>query len=437
MKDTDIIIIGAGASGLMTARELSKMGRSVVILEARDRTGGRIHTLINNELPQPVELGAEFVHGRLALTLQALKRGGIENISSGGEMIEVENGIAEKQEDAVEINKEFRNKLKSLKEDMTVDEFFQQHFPGKKYDEMKTSITHFLEGYEAADIRKASILSMRNDLLEEDFDEQYRVKGGYSQMIHQLERDCIENGCSIFLGSVVKQVNHQKGNVEVITESGKRYYSKQLLITLPVGVLQASSSHKASISFTPGLTKKSEAINSLGYGKVIKVLLEFDEAFWKNEETEKVLGKKLQKMGFIFSEETIPTWWTQYPQDSNLLTGWLAGPRSEIWANTEDRMLLHEALKSLAAIFKVETETLSKKLKWWHVANWAADEFSLGAYTYPTLGTYAAYKELTQPWDNTIFFAGEGIYVGPSAGTVEAALASAINVVKEILNHPA
>jgi monoamine oxidase len=434
--DTDIIIIGAGASGLMAARELSKAGKSVIILEARERIGGRIHTLINSEFTEPVEAGAEFVHGNLAFTMQLLKQSQIETAPSRGEIVEIEDGTAEKQDDFIEINKAFKRELKNLKEDITVEEFFQRHFTGGRYDHMKTSVSRFVEGYEAADIRKASILAMKGDLIGEDFDEQYRVKGGYGLLTQQLERECLENNCAIYLTSVAKQVNHQKGKVEIITESGKKYSAKQLLITVPLGVLQASGSHKAAISFSPEIKEKTEAINSLGYGKVIKILLEFDEPFWKNEATEKALGKKLQKVGFIFSSETIPTWWTQQPQESNLLTGWLSGPRSEIWAHTEDRMILHEALRSLSTIFKIEQETLAGKLKSWHVANWAVDDYSLGAYAYSTVNAKAAYDELTQPVNDTIFFAGEGIYIGPSIGTVEAALVSAMNAVKEILNHP-
>src|SRR5690242_21363003 len=61
--ETDILIIGAGAAGLAAARELSAANFNVIVLEARDRIGGRIHTHLNSQLSAPVELGAEFVHG--------------------------------------------------------------------------------------------------------------------------------------------------------------------------------------------------------------------------------------------------------------------------------------------------------------------------------------------------------------------------------------
>ena len=74
----NIIILGGGVSGLMSARELSKLGYAVTILEATDRLGGRIHTIRNSLFTQPVEKGVEFIHGNLPLTIGLLKESGIE-----------------------------------------------------------------------------------------------------------------------------------------------------------------------------------------------------------------------------------------------------------------------------------------------------------------------------------------------------------------------
>src|SRR5215203_2819327 len=66
----DVVVIGAGAAGLMAARELRDAGRRVLVLEARDRIGGRVHTIRPIGLPVPVELGAEFIHGRAETTFR-------------------------------------------------------------------------------------------------------------------------------------------------------------------------------------------------------------------------------------------------------------------------------------------------------------------------------------------------------------------------------
>src|ERR1700730_18666405 len=62
-KSVDVVVIGAGVAGLAAARELSQAGLTVTIVEARDRIGGRIHTLHDPHSSVPIELGAEFVHG--------------------------------------------------------------------------------------------------------------------------------------------------------------------------------------------------------------------------------------------------------------------------------------------------------------------------------------------------------------------------------------
>src|SRR5688572_12495518 len=72
----DVVIIGAGAAGLAAAGELARARRSALVLEARDRTGGRIWPVVESGLPVPIELGAEFIHGRAKATFDVLQRAG-------------------------------------------------------------------------------------------------------------------------------------------------------------------------------------------------------------------------------------------------------------------------------------------------------------------------------------------------------------------------
>jgi monoamine oxidase len=95
MKNT-VLIIGAGAAGLMAARTLSNAGKTVTVLEARNRTGGRIHTLSDTLFFKHTELGAEFVHGNLPVTLKLFKEAKINYRSANAEMWRYENGNFEK-----------------------------------------------------------------------------------------------------------------------------------------------------------------------------------------------------------------------------------------------------------------------------------------------------------------------------------------------------
>src|ERR1700741_2529934 len=74
---TNFLIVGGGAAGLMTARELARAGKKVTILEARDRCGGRIYPLPAQEFGSPAEGGAEFVHGPAPVTRALMQEAGL------------------------------------------------------------------------------------------------------------------------------------------------------------------------------------------------------------------------------------------------------------------------------------------------------------------------------------------------------------------------
>jgi monoamine oxidase len=98
-----------------------------------------------------------------------------------------------------------------------------------------------------------------------------------------------------------------------------------------------------------------------------------------------------------------------------------------------DEEFIHEAIRSLATIFSKSEEELKDNLVAWKVANWTTDPFTLGSYVYDTVESHKARKVLSRPINDTIYFAGEFIYEGPSMGTVEAALTSGLDAAKKLL----
>jgi monoamine oxidase len=171
----------------------------------------------------------------------------------------------------------------------------------------------------------------------------------------------------------------------------------------------------------------------MGFGAIIKVLLEFKEAFWGDEKTTQLAGYDLKEMGFLLSDEEIPTWWTQYPEHSTVLTGWLGGPNAEKKKEAAAEDILQKSLQSLANIFKRSTQELKNNLIAWNVVNWTANPFTRGSYAYDTVEAAGARKILNMPINHTIHFAGEYLYDGPAMGTVEAALTSGMEVAKQII----
>jgi monoamine oxidase len=436
MNNSEILIIGAGATGLMAAYTMAKAGKKVTILEARNRTGGRIHTLDNTSFFKHAELGAEFVHGDLPVTLKLFKEAGIKYHPSSGEMWHYNNGRFTKGFEQAGNWELLIQKLNELEQDTSIGDFLQQQFSDEKYSRLRKSVNKFVCGYDTADPFKASAFALRKEWQSEDEDTQYRVDGGYGKMISYLANESKANGAQLFLNSIVKNIHWEHNQVEAITIDKVSYKANKVIIALPSGVLKAGPSEKGAINFSPSIPRYNQAIRQMGFGAIIKILLEFKEAFWENEETEKLAGSNLKHMGFLLSDEEIPTWWTQYPEYSNVLTGWLGGPPAEKKIDLSNEELLHQGIQSLSNIFKRNIEELKDNLITWNIVNWTADPSTRGSYAYDTVEAPGARKILNTPINNTIYFAGEYLYDGPAMGTVEAALTSGVEVAKGIIKIP-
>ena len=125
-----IIVIGAGAAGLMAARELGRAGKKVTVLEARDRCGGRVDPLPAAEFGYPAEGGAEFVHGEAPVTRELLREAGLSLLPIEGMQRTVVEGKL-LREDLLETDEaELHTALRELKDDVTVAEFLRRQFAG-------------------------------------------------------------------------------------------------------------------------------------------------------------------------------------------------------------------------------------------------------------------------------------------------------------------
>lgn len=395
-----ILVIGAGAAGLMAARRLSLAGLPVHVLEARPRLGGRIHTL-SSGFSSPVENGAEWVHGDLPLTLGLLAEAGLSVVPAGGRFYRFASGVWGGGDrfnlDAVIAA------MAALPSDMPLSSFLSSHVSDPV---LAASVRGFAEGYDLADIDTVSTLALAHEW-GKDEGAQHRVSGGYGGMI-----DFMASSFPVTLDAVVREIHWAPGAVRVVLADGSSFSGSAAVVTVPLGVLP-------SISFFPALPAYIDASYRMGYGTVTKVLIEFSSPFWTSA---------VPSPGFIMSDMSLPTWWTQ-PGAPSLMTGWYTGARARALGHPAD--VLGLGLSSLSAMFGVDAAAL---VQFSRVDDWGSDPFSLGAYSFPTVGEGPYRSLLNTPVADTVYFAGEGLYEGEGTpGTVEAALDSGVAAAERLL----
>ena len=416
MRQT-VIITGAGAAGLMAATRL-RHNFYVIILEAQARIGGRIHSQLCES--GIIEAGAEFVHGKLPVTLGLLKEAGIAYEEVDGEMYRRKNGQLTIAGEMIEGWGELMKKMEAVKEDITMQQLLDIHYAGNQYAQLRTHAKNYAAGFDLADIKTASVQSLYKEWNAEQ-EKNYRIPGGYGKMIEHLQQQLTASGCKIYTDTIAKEVHWQAGSVEVLARNGEKYYGEKLLLTVPVSVFQQADS-AASIRFTPGIHFDSRTADDIGFGAVVKVAIKFRHACWPDN------------AGFMFSDELFPTWWTQSPDATPLLTGWAGGPNAVELSSQTDEMILETALSSLSNILDKPVSFLKENIEYCRVFNWQTNEFIKGGYSFSTPLSREARNLIKTPLDGTLFFAGEALYEGDHPGTVEAALVSGIETSELIHN---
>ena len=416
-----IVIIGGGIAGLTAARKLLEAGHSVTILEADNRLGGRILSL-EGKFSQPVELGAEFIHGKQPLTFALMKEARCKSVLRKGNHYTIVDGELDKGELVDDGWNKLMKTLNDLQQDTDLASFLNSHFGSPEYADLRERVTRFAEGFDIADVDRVSAIALREEWSNNDEDHQYHIAGGYQKLIEHLESKVHALGGTILTGSKVAEIQWRKGKVSAVLESGSVQDAEKVIITVSLGVLK-----RGGIRFNPPLPDQEKAFRNIGFGGVIKFLFEFKEPFWED-----LSARPFKKLSFLFSDAPVPTWWTQRPDKFPLLTGWLGGPASKTSPNSVED-LYDRAERSLSYILNCTPTLLRSELTHWHIVDWNEDPDHFGAYTYPMIGTPDARKFLAVPVDDTLYFAGEGLHEGQSSGTVEAALASGLKVVEGIV----
>ncbi|MDF3059742.1 MAG: amine oxidase [Rariglobus sp.] len=427
--DVDVIVIGAGVAGLAAAGELGRHGLSVLVLEARARIGGRVCSLAPRGWTQPVELGAEFVHGGNEALQALLRRGRIETYPVSEEVWWRENGTLRRMPD-------FWERIMAVTEKIPVHEHtgsfadFLEDAGGSLSGEDRRLAKHHVGSFNAAPIARLSAAAVREDHAGAD-DTDFKLTRRYERVAEQLQREWPAERVTLRLRVEVTSVQWEQGAVTVmgvetdtLTKTMETHRARAAIVTLPLGVLKAGD-----VIFTPGLGEKQALIDRLGWGQVARITFRFRPGFWKLVPGHLRDGKG-RFTGFLNApEETFPVWWALTP--APLWTAWSGGEKAAAVVGLPPAQQVRAALLSLASILGVPPHAVREQVSGWRAHDWHGDPYARGAYSYPVVGNEGGPAELAKPLAGTLFFAGEA--TAEKIGTVHGAIESGLRAANEIL----
>ena len=420
----DVVVIGAGMAGLACARALLERGLRVVVLEARDRVGGRIATTRVGS-GEPVELGAEFVHGRPPELMALIAEAACEVYERDGAQVCFEDG--ELKECGDEMEAAF-DPLEELKDFDGEDVSFEEYLDGKGVGgPERESAVGYVQGFNAADARVASVRALGVQQAAEDAidgDRVFKVRGGYDQLPEYLAARVRALGGEVRLGVKVREVRWERGRVEVVTDT-ETLVAGRLVVTLPFGVLLGGE-----VRFEPEPLEVMQAAVQMRMGEVCRFTMTFRTRFWESLEPRAAM----RELSFLFTFGERPSvWWTPHPEPSAQITGWVGGPRAAALLGMSVEELGNEACVVLARVFGVDEEVVREQMTGCYAHDWSGDEFSRGSYSYVAAGGAEASAAMCEPLMQTLYFAGEHTDVTGHWGTVHGAMRSGLRAAEQVL----
>jgi monoamine oxidase len=414
------VVIGGGAAGLAAFQMLRAAGCDALLVEARGRLGGRIHTLHPEGWPLPVELGAEFIHGAgdgLGIEVAPASpgrdwanRGG--DLRAAGEFAGGADAVFERMAGWEGPDLSFAAFLDTCRD---LD------------PAARAGAAAFIEGYEAADPARISVAALNREFAAEGGDNgpwPRRPLGGYDRLLTKLHADGRTR-----LSWPVTAVAWREGEVRLTGPGGEAIAARRAILTLPLSLLQ-----RETVRFDPPLDAKRPALDRLAMGGALRITLRLRRAFWRDLRDSD--GQRLEGLRFLFGDSPesghLPTWWTHTGPEAQIV-GWAGGRHAWALAGRPAAALSELACADLASRLGLKPAAVAGEVLSTHVHDWQTDAWSLGAYSYATAGGAGAFAELAQPLRDTLFFAGEATDATGHHATVQGAVASGRRAAGEAL----
>jgi monoamine oxidase len=427
-RSADVIVIGAGVAGLAAAGELARRKLRVLIIEARDRIGGRVATIRRPGWRHPIELGAQFVHAGNDAIWDILERQRIKTKLVPSRHWHYEAGPLVAIDDVAKRIAAVTDRIDEKRmKGWTFADFVRREGTAVAECDRDLAIG-FVEGFEAAPTNEMSASAVAGETLADD--EQYFVPQGYDAVVSALADALPSRNVAVLTKTACGAINWRRTAVQAETAKGK-FTAPAAIVTVPLGVLQAKGSERGAIAFGPRLRDHERVIAAMRMGHVIRINLRFDARSWRKLVPLELKKASARGFGFVHSRlEHVPVWWSL--TGDAVLTGWAGGPNAQSLSIRSARAIEQIALGQLSKVFRVPKTVLGAALVDTATHNWSQDPFSRGAYSFTRAGQDDAPKKLRQPVENTLFFAGEATADGEEIGTVHGALASGLRAASEV-----
>lgn len=404
-ENYDVIIVGAGVAGLSAAQKLQRAGKRVVVLEARDRIGGRLYT--RRDLAEvPVELGGELVHGTQAATWGIINQ---ENIRTTE--LRAPSGPEPAAPDFSRLPKPYPHE--------NVEQYLARiNLDGRRMPPYLQFLSVDDEPLRRMDARFFFAYYSHQSAQGELYgDHDFRVPDGYDQLPQALARDI-----TVRTQSIVQEIHWSDEGVKVLFLHNRHIVTakaRAVVITLPIGVLR-----HGDVRFVPALpAEKTHAIQSFSTVDVAKMIYIFDK---------KVLPDGVDQLHDFTNNP--PMWWrgsAGHPQaKGDVVIAWTAGDNARALLEQDYETALYTGLRSLRRLLDDDMLLPANGIMY----NWAGDPYARGAYSFLLTGSNEAHDALGKPVGNTLFWAGEATS-NENGSTVHGAYESGLRAAGEILER--
>jgi monoamine oxidase len=414
-------VIGAGVAGLAAARRLTAAGRRVAVLEARDRIGGRIHTL--RPAGRPVELGAEFIHGESNALWPLIRQAGLDTLPIGERHEGLRDGRPAPLPDLHAPLERIIASASGPGPERLLSEVLDERLLAGDDPQSLAMVRGYVEGFHAADARRFGMQALAENQAAEDEDgeDAFVLPDGYDRIPERILEQSDRARLDLRLSTTLLSLRWRRGEVTaaIRTPDGGagEMRARQAVITLPLGVLKAPRGAPGSISIDPEPPDWSRALGALEMGAAHRIVIRFDKPWWVRPGNPPV--------SFVYGPASaFPVWWTSPHDDEPRLTGWSGGPRAVSLAGRTPDVIRQAAADSLAVLFGPDARAAMRSVRGIHYHDWVTDPLSLGAYSYGGVGAKAARELLSGPVEDTLYLAGEAFAGGGRNATVHGALTS-------------